>query len=195
MNPNDFDYSRYFWQGDRVRLRPRPLRPDDAERLFAESLDSPSRQVLQLGIELPTSVEAKLKEIEAYADCKETDGVILFAIETLEGEAVGGISLHSQDCKNGVFGAGLTIARPHWGRGYAADAVRILLRYAFWERRFQKCDSACVATNEASIALHHKLGFVEEGRRRRRWFLNGDYVDEILFGLTREEFEALERSL
>lgn len=193
MNSNDLDDSRYFWQGDRVRLR--PLRPDDAERLFAESLDSPSRQVLQLEIELPSSIEAKRAEIDQYAGCKETNGVILFAVEAVGGEAVGGISLHSQDHKNGVFSAGLIISRPYWGRSYGADALRILLRYAFWERRFQKCDSACVATNQASIALHRKLGFVEEGRRRCRWFLNGEHVDEILFGLTREEFDAVEESL
>ncbi len=169
------------------------MRADDAERAFASSLDSPSRRVLQLGVELPTSVEEERKALEKYVGCKETNGVILFIIETLDGESVGGLSLHSQDQESGVFGFGITIDRTHWGRGYAADAVQILLRYAFWERRFQKCDSACVATNKASITLHQKLGFVEEGRRRRRWFMNGEYVDEILFGLTREEFDAQEK--
>lgn len=43
------DYSRYFWQGERIRLR--PLRMEDAEQSFVNSLDSPSRQILQLGIE------------------------------------------------------------------------------------------------------------------------------------------------
>lgn len=75
----------------------------------------------------------------------------------------------------------------------AEDAVRILLRYGFWERRYQKCNSACVDTNEASIRLHEKLGFSEEGRRRRHWFLDGEYRDDVLFGLTREEFDALEK--
>ena len=70
---------------------------------------------------------------------------------------------------------------------------RILLRYGFWERRYQKCNSACVHTNEASIRLHRKLGFVEEGRRGRQVFFSGEYHDDVLFGLTREEFDAQER--
>lgn len=44
--------------------------------------------------------------------------------------------------------------------------------------------------NPASIRLHQKLGFVEEGRRRRQWFYNGEFHDEILWGMTREEYEA-----
>ena len=33
---------------------------------------------------------------------------------------------------------------------------------------------------------------MEEGRRRRHIFFNGQYHDEILFGITREEFDAVE---
>jgi len=189
MNP---DYSNYFWQGELVRLRPMQL--EDAELNFLASLDSPSRQVLQLGIELPSSLELQRKTMEKYAGCKEVDGVILFAIETHAGEYAGGMSLHSMDEKNGTFSLGVVVHRAHWGHGYAADAVRMLLRYGFHERRFQKCNSACVAENEASIRLHQKLGFQEEGRRRRHLFYNGAYHDDVLFGLTREEFDAQERN-
>ena len=191
MEDTAVDYSHYFWQGEKTRLR--PLRIEDAEQSFINSLDSPSRQLLQLGIELPTSVEILKSSLEKYVGCKDADGVIVFAIENHEGADVGGISLHSRNQKNGTFGFGISINREHRRKGYAEDAVRILLRYGFWERRYQKCNSACVHTNEASIRLHKKLGFVEEGRRRRQFFLNGEYHDDVLFGLTREEFDAQER--
>jgi RimJ/RimL family protein N-acetyltransferase len=182
------DYSRYFWQGEKVRLR--PLRIEDAEHGFARSLDTPTRQLLQCGVELPTSLELQRKSLEKYVGCREADGVIVFAIETRAGERAGGLSLHSQDEKNGLFSFGVVIDREHRGQGYAEDAIQIILRYGFWERRYQKCDSACLHTNEASIRLHQKLGFLEEGRRRRQVFLNGEYHDEVLFGMTREEFDA-----
>jgi RimJ/RimL family protein N-acetyltransferase len=191
MKDTATNYSRYFWQGEKVRLR--PLQIEDAEQGFMNSLDSPSRQLLQLGIELPTSVEILRSSLEKYVGCKDADGVIVFVIETHEGVNVGGISLHSRDQKNGTFSFGIVIDREHRGKGYAEDAVRILLRYGFWERRYQKCNSACVHTNEASIRLHRKLGFMEEGRRRRQVFFNGEYHDDILFGLTREEFDAQEK--
>ncbi len=181
------DYSNYFWQGDKVRLR--PYRADDWERSYRESFDSSSRQALQLGVELPQSPEMAKAGLEKYTDCKEVNGVIIFAIDTLDEQTVGSISLHSRHDKNGTFGFGILIYREFRHNGYAEDAVRILLRYCFRERRFQKCNSACVHTNEASIALHRKLGFLEEGRRRRTVFFNGQYHDDVLFGITTGEFE------
>lgn len=184
------DYSHYFWQGKKIRLR--PLRIEDAEQSFINSLDSTTRQILQLGIELPTSEEVLKAELERFIGCKDVDGVIIFIIESFKMINVGGISLHSRDEKNGKFSFGISVVREHRRKGYADDAIRILLRYGFLERRYQKCNSACADSNEASIRLHKKLGFIEEGRRRRQWYYNGEYHDDILFGLTREEFDANE---
>jgi RimJ/RimL family protein N-acetyltransferase len=188
MEVSGMEYSRYFWQGETVRLR--PMREEDAERVYEASLDSEARRFLQLGVELPTSVETLREELAKRARCKPVNGVIVFGIETHEGDYVGAISLHSRDPKNGSFGFGVSIASEHRRRGYAADAVRLLLRYAFEERRFHKCNSGCVESNAASIALHRRLGFVEEGCRRQRWFLDGRYQDDVLFGLTRDEYRA-----
>lgn len=191
MQEVTFDYSHYFWQGQKVRLRLR--RVEDAERVFASTLDSDSHQILQVGVELPTSLEDLKAKLEEDAEVRRNNRIIRFAIETLEGDYVGGLSFHSRDEKNGKFSFGVIVDRPHRGRGYGRDAVHILLRYGFWEQRYQKCNSSCAHSNEASIWLHRKLGFLEEGRRRRQWFYNGEYYDEILFGLTREEFDLREK--
>ena len=78
---------------------------------------------------------------------------------------------------------------------FALCALSVLTWVGVWagERRYQKCDSACAHTNDRSIVLHRKLGFVEKGRCRRELFCNGQYYDEILFGMTREEFDAREK--
>jgi RimJ/RimL family protein N-acetyltransferase len=180
------DYSRYFWQGQLVRLR--PLQEDDLDNTLDARLDSPARQVLQLGVELPVTADEARAFLERRGGCNDVNGVIVFAVETLAGERVGGISYHTRDRKNGTFSFGVAIDRPHWGHGYAEDAARILLRYAFFERRYQKCNSACIASNAASVRLHEKLGFLTEGRPRRNVYFDGVHHDELLFGLTIEEF-------
>ena len=181
------DYTDYFWQGEKVRLRPVCI--DDVDNWFEGSLDSPCRRLLQLGIELPQSRDGLVKIVEKYAECHDVDGVIIFTIEDLCGNNVGGISYHSRNRKNGTFAMGLSIAEAHRRSGFAADAARILMRYAFHERRYQKCNSACVEGNEASVALHRSLGFQKEGRRRRVFYLDGRFYDDLLFGITREEFD------
>jgi len=183
------DYSHYFWQGQRTRLR--PWRLEDAELRFMASLDSPTRQMHQDGVELPTSVELQKEWLEKVAGSSDDDSMIRFAMENLEGVTVGWATLHSRDQKNGTFGFGVAVYREYRGRGYAVDAVRTLLKYGFWEQRYQKCNSVCFQSNEASIRMHEKLGFIEEGRIRRNCFFNGKYHDDVLFGMTREEFDEV----
>lgn len=182
------DYAHYFWQGERTRLR--PFRLEDAELRFMASLDSPTRQMHQDGIELPTSVELQKEWLQKVVDGKD-DSMIRFAMDTLDGVTIGWVTLHSRDQKNGTFGFGIAVYRDYRGHGYAVDAVRTLLKYGFWEQRYQKCNSECIHTNEASIRMHKKLGFIEEGRIRRNSFFNGTYYDDVLFGMTREEFDEV----
>ena len=65
----------------------------------------------------------------------------------------------------------------------------LALRYMFHERRYQKCNLGVYAFNERALGLYRRLGFQEEGRLRRNYFTNGEYHDEILLGMTREEFD------
>ncbi len=93
----------------------------------------------------------------------------------------------------GTFTFAVRIYHAYQHRGYAADAVRIILRMGFYELRCQKCNSIVLEGNEASLRLHLKLGFREEGRLRRNVYSQGRYWDEICLGLTREEFDEMER--
>ena len=79
MSASSPDYSNYFWQGEKVRLR--PWRLDDAELRFLTSLDSPSVALHQDGIELPTSIEFWQKWLEKVVSGKD-DSMIRFAMET-----------------------------------------------------------------------------------------------------------------
>ncbi|MEZ4863463.1 MAG: GNAT family protein [Caldilineaceae bacterium] len=95
------------------------------------------------------------------------------------------------DERNGTFSCAFRIFRPYRRQGYARETFTLLLKYGFHELRYQKANTETIASNDASIQLHRSLGFREEGRRRHNVFTDGQYFDEILFGMTREEFDAL----
>jgi len=177
----------YFWAGDKIKLR--SIDKNDWLEWLEDFEDSDAIRLLESTIELPKSVEIAKAIYSEWADFKDTSKRIMFAIETYEGELVGGINLNSMDYKNGTFSFGIRVNRHHRNKGYGSDALRILLRYGFYELRFQKCNSSCLNINEGSIRLHESLGFINEGRRRRVAYTNGQYYDNLLFGLTREEFE------
>jgi RimJ/RimL family protein N-acetyltransferase len=106
---------------------------------------------------------------------------------------VGDISTHHCSPVNGVLSYGVAIRADQRRNGYAGEAIQLVLRYYFCERRYQKANVSVYAFNEASIALHRRLGFQEEGRLRRTIFSNGRYWDELLFGITVEELTAQKR--
>jgi RimJ/RimL family protein N-acetyltransferase len=119
--------------------------------------------------------------------------MIAFAIETHEQAFVGVATMHSIDERHGKFSFSVIVDRQYRKRGYAEDAVRRILKYGFLERRFHKCKSACASYNPASIQLHQKLGFMQEGRLREEWFYNGKHHDELLFGMTLDEYMSMKR--
>ncbi|WP_235817501.1 GNAT family N-acetyltransferase [Gracilibacillus timonensis] len=66
--------------------------------------------------------------------------------------------------------------------------MRILLKYAFLERRLNKFNDYVLIGNEASAKMMKKFGCVQERIRRQVVYINGKYMDCILFGLTKDEF-------
>ncbi len=184
------DKNSYFWQGERIRLR--PMHASDVDLWLAEEQsDSKAVRFLNYGMSLPKSAQAARAFAERYAEFNHLDERIMFSIETLESELVGGINIHSMDRRNGTFETGTRVYRPFRGQGYGFEAKIIVLRYAFHELRFQKYNIRCLETNEPMVAHAARLGCQAEGRIRRHIYTEGRYYDELIFGLTREEFDGL----
>jgi len=114
-----------------------------------------------------------------------------FMIETLDGALVGSIDAHGCNPRSGTFEFGVGIFTEQQGKGYASDALRLLLKYYFHEKRYQKCHSMVYSFNDSSIRLHERAGFILEARLRRTVYTQGAYHDELHYGLTVEEFTAL----
>lgn len=176
-----------LFEGHLVRLR--ALEPGDAETLFRHHQDTEIAR-RDARIQWPRSLAAIRQRLENPGDGQATDDIQL-AIITLDNQLVGGIDVQSTDRRNGTFSIGIGLAeRSAWGKGYAKESMLLVLRTMFHERRYQKCNIGVYAFNTRALALYHRLGFQEEGRLRRNYFTNGEYHDEILLGLTSEEFDA-----
>ncbi|MCI0708868.1 MAG: GNAT family N-acetyltransferase [Chloroflexi bacterium] len=104
-------------------------------------------------------------------------------------EVVGSIVSRQADPRTGTFTYGLHLFPGHRRKGYASEAIILLCRYFFMELRYQKVTVSVYSFNEASIKLHEKLGFVQEGCLRRMVFTQGAFFDELMLGMLREEFE------
>jgi RimJ/RimL family protein N-acetyltransferase len=180
-------YTMNFWQSERIRLR--ALEPCDAAIFFEWNQDSERARCVDFlwPPQSLTSVEAWVSE----QSLKRLEGDRYFwVIETLDGTPVGSIDTHSCDARAGTFSYGIAIGSEHRRRGYAGEAVRLVLRYYFEELRYQKCTVSVHSFNTASARLHEHLGFTLEGTHRRMGYSEGRYFDVHWYGITLEEFRA-----
>ncbi|GAA3603401.1 hypothetical protein GCM10022419_104830 [Nonomuraea rosea] len=177
------------WVGERVRLR--ATEPEDWEAFHSFEEDSDAvRNSWRL--HPPSSAAyAKKRAAEEAERQPDLDAPELVIATKDDNAPVGSIVAHHTDRDHGTFCYGISIGTAHHRKGYASDAIVLLLRFMFFERRYQKAEAWVYSSNDASLALHRRLGFVEEGRRRRSRYANGRYDDEFLFGMTIEEFTEL----
>ncbi len=182
----EISFNNYFWQNETVRLR--AVQEKDWEDHYYNLFDSGARQLLEAEVELPPTEERSHEFAEKFKNFAQGTGRIMFTIENMKGENVGGANINSIDMKNGTFSIGMQIDRDHRGKGYGTAAMSILLDYAFFERRLNKFNDRTLAGNEGSGKMMERLGCIVEGQRRQCVYMNGKYQDEILYGLTQEEW-------
>jgi len=176
-----------FWQGKKIRLR--AIEPSDWETYFAWNQDDEQSRALYF-IPFPQS-RASVKQFAEKAAVREPEGDnFRFVIENSEQEVVGDITTHDCDPRIGTFSWGINIKQEYRRRGYASEALLLVMRYYFQELRYQKVTVSIHSFNEASVKLHERLGFQQEGCIRRAVFTRGQYFDELIYGLTKEEFVA-----
>lgn len=181
----------HFWRGDRVLLRPLEQKDLDADAQSATAVDSEADRY-QSEIDFPYSSEPDRTELEKRRKREPGDDAFFWIIENLEGENVGYINTFDCERRVGVFKYAILIRRPYWRRGYASDAIKIVVRYYFRELGYQKLTALVYSFNERSLRMHEKLGFIFEGRLRRMIYTNGRHYDAIYFGMTKEEFDRLD---
>jgi RimJ/RimL family protein N-acetyltransferase len=175
-----------FWQGKLIRLRGVEL--SDAETLARWNEDSEMASQLDF-VWPPISLARIRKDIEEMSLRKLEEDAFFWIIEDSTGTAVGHIATHNCNHRSGVFRYGLSVVREHRQRGYATEAVLIILKYYFEELRYQKCLVGIHSNNAASVALHEKLGFQREGTLRRMIYTGGQFFDSYFYGLLKEEWE------
>ena len=180
---------RNIWEGQLVRLR--ALEPEDWKAFFDWDQDTDMARTTYW-VPFPGSQEQARKWTAEQALDRGKNHEYKWVIENLSGEFVGMLNTHTCDPRVGTFQYGVAVKREQWRKGYASEAIRIVLGYFFRELRYQKVTVLVYDFNEPSLELHRKLGFKEEGRLRRTVYTEGRYFDEVILGMTVEEFEELE---
>ncbi|ASI98756.1 GNAT family N-acetyltransferase [Thermococcus celer] len=125
--------------------------------------------------------EDELEWYEALRKEKKHEKVFTI-VENSSRSVVGLIGLHRIDYHNGRAELGYFLAREYWGHGYASEAVRLALDYAFEWLNLRKVYAHVFETNAPSIRVLEKNGFTLAGRWRRHQHVPGEgFVDVLCY--------------
>jgi RimJ/RimL family protein N-acetyltransferase len=105
------------------------------------------------------------------------------------GRQIGGIGL-TVDQQHQHAELGYWLGVPYWGKGYATEAGREMLRYGFEELGLHRIFASHFKHNPASGRILIKLGMRHEGCQRehlRKW---EQFIDSELYGILRQEWES-----
>ena len=103
----------------------------------------------------------------------------------VEGRYIGNIKLHTNP-KHKYADIGFLIGeRSEWGKGYATEAIKIIVKFAFETLELNKVWAGIYETNKGSIKALKKAGFIEEGRQKKHYLSDGEYIDGILMAIWR----------
>ncbi|HEX2740139.1 MAG TPA: GNAT family protein [Rubrobacter sp.] len=174
-----------FLRGPRVRLR--TLERADLPR-YQELFMEPEINMLYGGLGLPENL-AKLQRCFDAGEYDTTDRFLTLVIEA-DGTIIGAMVLKNTEnlpSRSATFG--IIIGDPEYlDRGYGTEASTLLLDYAFGVLGYHKINLDLFEYNARALAMYEKLGFVVEGRRRENHWSRGRFWDEILMGVTAEEW-------
>jgi len=90
----------------------------------------------------------------------------------------------------GAYLIGYQIDDMFHGTGFGTEACEFLVYYAFTFTDAYRLNGDTAYGNTASWKIMEKCGFAFEGRREKYWHARGEYHDQVLYGLLKEESEG-----
>ncbi len=110
-------------------------------------------------------------------------------IDTKSGKTIGTIQLYGFNELNQSCKLGIRIGdKNYWGKGYGEDAIKTILRYAFYNLDIYRVSLKYYEYNERASNCYLKCGFKHEGRTRKSAFIDGKFYDEIIMGILKSDF-------
>ena len=141
----------------------------------------------------PHSSEAQSIELieEIRREYEERTGVCWAVTLVATGRVVGLFGISAWDRYHRRAEVGYDLARDHWGKGLAGEALAAVLAFGFDALDLHRIEALTIADNHASVRLLERLGFVREGNRRAySWEEDGTFHDSAVYGLLSNEWPA-----
>ena len=172
------------------RLTLRPMTMDDAEDLAERRSDTTTAQYQAWRAPYPVE-----RARELVADVTSRPGPMpghwyqLAVVRTRDDKVLGDVAIWLSE--NGrTAEVGFTL-HP-WARGhyYATEATARLVDYAVFDLGVHRVEASTHPHNISSIKVLERIGFIPEGIRRERYWVEDEVSDDAMYGILAREWKA-----
>lgn len=168
------------------RLVIRVFEPDDVGVIHARRNDPDVARMQDWDFPYPMEQAQDLVD-SVVALGQPTDGEWWNVMVTLpDGQPVGDLAVNLTR-EGRTAEVGYSFDPPHWGRGYATEALAALVDYLFDGVGVTRIFGMLDPVNTASARLLERTGFLYEGRTRSSYWKAGDLSDDLIYGMTRSD--------
>ena len=109
--------------------------------------------------------------------------------------AIGIFQVRSLEPGFGTAEWGFALGSAFWGTGVFVKGARLILDFAFDVIGARRLEARAAVANGRGYGALRKLGAVQEGVLRRSFQRNGQYHDQVLWGILADDWREQRRSL
>ena len=160
--------------------------------LLAEWCQDPLiyHRVLDGHFRAPSAAAVKKSIEEAMKKVEDTETWYFFVVREIDKpeDLVGFVRLITQFPMHQYAEIAFGFKDEETAQKFGAETLRLFLHYLFMEANFYKLEMGIAACEMTLGRLLEEAGFTRDVVGREAIFLNGEYVDEYLYGMTRPEY-------
>lgn len=161
-------------QTDRLTLR--RMKPSDAKDMYEYAKRSDVTEYLLW------EPHVCLEQTQDYLHFLQTryrtgDFYDWAVIDKAQNKMIGTCGFANLDFPNNKAEIGYVLNPAFWGQGIAAEAVRVVMEFAFMELNVHRVEARYIAGNERSRRVMEKCGMKFEGIAKSSMYIKGQYRD------------------
>jgi len=112
----------------------------------------------------------------------------LVIINKEDNKVIGDIGIHFLDEDKKQVEFGCTLAKPEHGKGFANEALSEIIRFLFKDLNKHRIVASVDPANLKSIAMLERLNFRKEAHFVKSIWIDGEWVDDVIYAILREEW-------
>ncbi|MFA5909977.1 MAG: GNAT family protein [Vicinamibacterales bacterium] len=171
----------------------REMRLDDASSLLAMLT---TEEVSRFISPPPTTVEG-FERFILWTQCERQAGnyVCFVVVPAGMNTGIGIFQVRSLEPGFATAEWGFALGSAFWGTGIFIEGARLVLDFAFDVIRTRRLEARSAVANGRGNGALRKIGAAQEGVMRRSFLRDGQYHDQVLWGMLAEDWRLLRLSI